>query len=230
MPDALKNTTEIGKQHAETLATILIDTWDKDPRGYTKLLDLLAKGKPLSSNDVADSFGYPRLLVKTLFYLKPPTTQFDLDDDGNIIGSGLTSKPTKHHFTVRGNPLYTWCAFDTLLFPLMLNEFAQVKTPCLITGTTITFSVTPEGIQHLQPKSAVIAFVIPDPHAAKGDIQHAFCQFANLFKHHEAALEWKQQHPNALILSAQEGFALTQHVVETLKAETKEDTRTCVMQ
>jgi len=216
---------------AITLGEILKQVYNSNTEGYIKMLSLLANGTPTSMDNLAEAFGYPSFLLKTYFYVDGSmATNFDFDAEGKIIGMGLTAKPTKHHFTIRGNPLYTWCALDTLLFPLMLKESAQVKTPCPITGGEIAFSISPDGIQDLNLKNAVASFVIPDPNEAKENIRKSFCHFANLFKDREAATEWKAQHPQALILSIEEAFTFTQQVVSTLIEPTDRNKNWCSMQ
>lgn len=213
------NTHEDIIKIADTLAQTLKRVYANNPKNYTNILDLLANGKPISLNDIAVSFGYPALLLKIFFYFKVSRNNFDFDSDGHIIGSGLTLKPTQHHFNIRGNALYTWCAIDTLLFPLMLKESAHVRTPCPITGDEISFTLSPEGILNLKPGSAVISFVVPDAKNATSNIRKSFCQFANAFKNKAAAEKWKQSHPDAMILSANKTFEFTKRVVETLYRE-----------
>ena len=72
-----------------------------------------------------------------------PDTEFD--QQGNILGWGVTLVPTSHRFQIRGTPLFTWCAFDTVLFPLSLGAPAHVQSTCPVTGHPIKFMVTPEG-------------------------------------------------------------------------------------
>ncbi|MCQ4438245.1 organomercurial lyase, partial [Clostridioides difficile] len=44
------------------------------------------------------------------------------DDYGNVVGYGLTLRETPHTFEVDGRRLYTWCAFDTLFFPALIDR------------------------------------------------------------------------------------------------------------
>ena len=66
-----------------------------------------------------------------------------------------------------GNLLYTWCAFDTVLFPPSLHVEAQVQSTCPVTGQPITFVVTSEGIiKDLLPAGSVMSLIMP---AERGD-------------------------------------------------------------
>lgn len=207
---------DLNEQHAITLGKILRQVYDNNPKGYTELLSRLAKGKPVTTDDVAESFGYPKLLVKASFWMNPPTKNFDFNEEGEIIGSGLTLKETKHHFKISGHDMFTWCALDTLLFPLMMKESAHVISSCSVTGTQIALTVSPDGIIDLKPEGAVLAFVIPTLEEAKSDIQKYLCHLANFFKDAEAAAKFKEQYPTALILPIEAGFNFTKKAVEAL--------------
>lgn len=219
MPKPTKNNDF--EDTANILASTLGQVYANNTKGYTKLLDLLADGKPISIDEVANSFQYPKLIVQGFFRFVISPSNFDFDNNGNIIGSGLTLKPTSHRFRIRENDLYTWCALDTLLFPLMLNESAQVQTTCPITNTLITFTMSPEGITGLSPQSAVISIVVPTVQDAKANIRNSLCQFANMFKDKESAMEWKKHHPESLILSAEDAFELSQKIVKKLFLESR---------
>jgi alkylmercury lyase len=52
-----------------------------------------------------------------------PDTEFDAQ--GQIVGWGLTLLPTPHRFVLPERPLFTWCAFDTVLFPPLLQVEAH---------------------------------------------------------------------------------------------------------
>ncbi|MBB4517474.1 hypothetical protein GGD68_006277 [Paraburkholderia fungorum] len=68
------------------------------------------------------------------------------DDDGNVVGYGLTLRETPHTFEVDGRLLYTWCAFDTLFFPALIDRTAHVVSRCAATGVPVSLTVTPEAI------------------------------------------------------------------------------------
>lgn len=60
----------------------------------------------------------------------------EVQDDA-IVGAALTLLPTGHRFRVRGNDLFTWCGFDAMFLPIMLQERAWVTTTCPVTGLGI---------------------------------------------------------------------------------------------
>jgi alkylmercury lyase len=67
----------------------------------------------------------------------------ETDEQGRIVGSGLTLRPTPHRFALDGRQLYTWCALDTLILPVVLEQGATVESPGHGAGTTILLTVDP---------------------------------------------------------------------------------------
>jgi alkylmercury lyase len=76
----------------------------------------------------------------TAHLVRVPDTEFD--EQGNIVGWGITLLPTQHQFRLKERPLFTWCAFDTILFPPLLQETAHVQSVCEASGLPITFVAT----------------------------------------------------------------------------------------
>src|SRR5712691_2561179 len=82
------------------------------------------------------------------------------DGDGNVVGiAGLSQHQHPHRFTVNGIQLATWCAWDSLFLPVMLQQTALVSSPCPVTGEVIRLTITPEGVTSEHPASAVISIV-----------------------------------------------------------------------
>src|SRR5258708_6047658 len=67
------------------------------------------------------------------------------DGDGNVVGiAGLSQNQHPHRFTVNGIQLATWCAWDSLFLPVMLQQTALVSSSCPTTRETIRLTITPE--------------------------------------------------------------------------------------
>jgi alkylmercury lyase len=132
----------------------------------------------------------------------------EFDPQGNIVGWGLTLVPTKHQFVLPEHSLFTWCAFDTLLFPSLLQVEAHVQSECSACGQPITFVATPEGIADLLPATSVLSLVLPQ---ARCDcVRGTFCQQSLFFQTEEVATPWMALHPEAMLLSIEESAALAQ--------------------
>lgn len=138
-----------------------------------------------------------------------PDTEFD--QQGAIVGWGVTMIATRHRFQIRQQSLFTWCAFDTVLFPPALGETAQIQSTCSVTGQTITFVATPEGvIKELTPLSTVLSLILP---AERSDcVRDTFCEQSLFFQSEQAAAAFLATHPSALILSVEEAAAVGKRV------------------
>src|SRR5260370_2815629 len=108
------------------------------------------------------------------------------DGDGNVVGiAGLSQNQHPHRFTVNGIRLSTWCAWDSLFLPVMLQQTALVSSSCPTTGETIRLTITPEGVTSYQPASTVISIVIPQPTTSGlesvEEIWTTFCHHVHFF-------------------------------------------------
>ncbi len=58
--------------------------------------------------------------------------------------------------------LFTWCALDTLIFPVWLERSAQVSSSCPVTGRPLHLIVTPEGLERLDTPSGVTSLLLQE--------------------------------------------------------------------
>jgi len=144
----------------------------------------------------------------TAHLARVPDTEFDTQ--GNIVGWGITLLPTQHQFRLKARPLFTWCAFDTVLFPPLLQVEAHVQSVCEASGQPITFVATPEGIAALLPATSVLSLILPTERC--DCVRGTFCQQSLFFQTEEAASPWVALHPEAVLLSVEEAAALGQIV------------------
>lgn len=168
------------------------------------ILHQVTRGKPIGKAALAASLQLSQKdLEQRLLHL--PDTEFD--PQGNVIGWGVTLVPTRHRFEIGGKSLYTWCAFDTVLFPPSLHAEAQVQSTCTVTGHPIAFVATPEGtIKNLAPASSVMSLIIP---AERSEcVRATFCEQSLFFESEQAASTWLATHPEAILLSIEEAAAV----------------------
>src|SRR6266446_5900666 len=122
----------------------------------------IARGDPVSPErveQIASALDLPQQTAHEVLH-----KMCERDQDGNVVGiAGLSQNQHPHHFTVNGIRLSTWCAWDSLFLPVMLQQTALVSSPCPTTGETIRLTITPEGVTSYQPASTVISIVIPQP-------------------------------------------------------------------
>ncbi len=132
----------------------------------------------------------------------------EYDDDGNLVACGLSLIPTPHRFQVDGQNLFTWCALDTLMYPVALQQTAQVESHCPVTGFAIRLTVTQTGVTFLAPAGAVVSIVIPTAQSGCCSVRNAFCSQVHFINSPQAADEWLSIHPEATILSVEEAWRL----------------------
>ena len=167
------------------------------------ILHQVTRGKPIGIAALAVSLQVSQEEAEQRL-LHLPDTEFD--QQGNILGWGVTLVPTRHRFQIHGQSLYTWCAFDTVLFPSLLQETAYVQSICETTGQPISFIATPEGITDLTPVTSVLSLILPD---ARCDcVRGIFCEQSLFFQSEAAASPWIVLHPEAVLLPIEEAAAL----------------------
>src|SRR5258708_17688978 len=123
------------------------------------LIRRLAYGTPITRVEAATLVGCTESDLDT--HLAQLPFRVEVDDEGRIVGAGLTLRPTPHEFVIYGSRLYTWCAIDTFIFSLLLGRSAQVISPCASTGHAVSVTVSPEGILAADPPEAVVSVVAP---------------------------------------------------------------------
>ncbi len=165
------------------------------------IVQQVTRGKPVAPAALRASLQVSQNELEQRLAKLPPDVE--VDRAGNIVSLGTTLVPTAHRFQLGGQLLYTWCAFDTVLFPPSLHVEAQVQSTCPVTGQPITFVATPEGvIRDLFPASGVMSLIVP---AQRGDCSRAtFCQQSLFFQSEQAASTFLADHPEALLLSVEE--------------------------
>ena len=81
------------------------------------------------------------------------------DEQGRVEAfGGLSLRPTEHHFDVEGRRLYTWCAWDTLFLPALLDEQALLESNCPLTDVRASLTVAPELVLASQPEEVWVSF------------------------------------------------------------------------
>lgn len=169
---------------------------ERRARLFRTALRLLATGEPITPDQLAAAAEVPITAIER----GVAGEDIEHDDQGRIVGWGLTQNPTPHKFTVNGVELYTWCAPDTLGMPAVIGATAQIEAPCPATGITIRLTVDPDkGITATDPATAVVSIVDParlDPHAVRA----TGCNLQHFFASADAARDYQSQHPGMTVL------------------------------
>ena len=71
--------------------------------------------------------------------------------------------------------------------------------------------VAPDGVKEVQPRSAVMSFLLPSAHTFQGDVLKAmttFCHYIFFFPDSDSAAEWTKTHPDTTVISISDAFEL----------------------
>jgi alkylmercury lyase len=173
-------------------------------------LELLARGKPASPEEIGAASGKSPEEVRAALDRFPSA---EWDEQGRVVGLGLTLRLTPHRLELEGRTLFAWCVLDAFLFPILLGQPASIESPCRGTGELVHIEVTPTGIETVEPPSAVVSIVAARDLAS---VRSAGCNNTHFFRSPEAASRWLEKHPEATILPAEDAFRLGRLIAEGL--------------
>lgn len=162
---------------------------------------LLAAGEPVAADRLAAEADWRVDRVNERLDTDPSVER---DDEGRIVGLGLTLRPTPHTFTFDGRTLFGWCATDVLIAPVLLGRPGVAESTCPATGQRIRAEVTPEAVLRVDPQDAVVSEIRPDHRGA--NVRTEVCNLGHFFSSREAAAGWLAQHPEGLVNSVAEDF------------------------
>jgi len=202
------------KELARALADGLRAVSAHRPELAGQLLWLLAEGRPVSPDRVAEAIGVSREEAIDILRESPGV---ELDDENNVAGCfGLALTPTPHHFQMGDRELFTWCALDALFLPIVLNRPARVESSCAVTGKKVLIEVSPDAIQGVEPAGAVMAIIVPEASEVCCDLRGAFCDKVHFFSSSGAAREWAAKRKGVTILSVDDAYRLARLLLESL--------------
>jgi alkylmercury lyase len=176
------------------------------------MLNLLADGEPVPVPALAEAADLAEDDLRSRLAGVPDT---EYDERGRILGQGLTLRPTRHRFRVRGNDLYTWCALDTLLFPVLLNETATIESTAPATGDTIRVTAGPDTVTSVEPETAVVSLVNPENLSS---IRSSFCTRVNFYATAEDAEAFLDAHPDGAVMAIRDAHAWARRFADAFTA------------
>ncbi len=195
----------------DRLIGLFPDFSDKERRISVALLRELAKGSPVGAATLAEASGAAAQDVQA--FLDGSSLIFK-DDEGRVIGfSGLAISETQHRFCIGGKKLHTWCAWDALFLPSVLGSTAEMQTQCPITGESIRVTISPTGIESLEPAGAVMSLLNPEPGKIEANVVKHFCHYVYFFKDRSSGEEWTAKNPGTFLVNLADGFRLGKSLV-----------------
>ncbi len=179
-----------------------------------KVIRTVAEGQPVNDEQVSSIVAEIEIdEARAEEFLRAVTER---DDDDNIIGIvGLTQNPNwAHRFNVNGNSLRTWCAWDTLYIPLLLNRTATVESESPASKGTVRVTVSPDAVNETSPKEAVVSVVVLEPDPDRTSVEEIWSQFCHqvyFFASREEGEQWAAARDDIEILTVEEAFELGKH-------------------
>lgn len=187
-------------------ATPRLDAFDR--RVVLATYRLLARGESVFDGHVAAAVGAPVDEVAARLREWPGVYR---DDREAIVGFwGLARDPLdpEYRLEIGSEPAvaYAWCAWDTLFLPRLVGETVRVMAIDGLSGTSISLTVTPQGVRRHHPPETVVTFLAPDgPFDA--DVVAGFCHKVLFFENGSNATEWMAGRPDELFaLSVDDAF------------------------
>lgn len=178
------------------------------------LLALLARGEPVTDECLAEEAHRPVGEVTAMLGSWPNVHR---DGRGTVVAfGGLSLRPTGHRFTVGGRELYTWCAWDTLFLPALLDEPAEVRSTCPLTGTPVRLRINAGGIDHAEPADLSVSFP-PTATTSTADIVESFCCHVHFIAGHDAAQRWLGDHDGGRVLDLRDAYEVGQRATARLR-------------
>src|SRR6266566_8306703 len=179
------------------------ERYQRNTHLFEQLGQLLVRGNPVAPELLARLLHRELDEVRSILRAHP---ELEYDEQGNLVGSGLTLVPTVHQLQVEQRTLFAWCAFDTLTYPVALHLSAQVTSRCPVTGSSIHLIVTPEQVLDLEPAEAQVSLVVDVAAGCRHNVREDVCNYGHFFASREAAFLWQAAHQEAVILSVEKAY------------------------
>src|SRR2546425_13365824 len=105
---------------------------------------------------------------------------------------------------------------DNLFIPGILGLEAEVESPAPGSTARVRLKVAPDEVKHVEPRSAVMSFLLPSAQTFQADVlktMASFCHFIFFFPDSDSAAEWTKSHPDTTVISVSDAFELGRRMV-----------------
>lgn len=203
-------------QYWDVLAELLPKLSKSDQRVALVLYRELAKGAPVSAEQLADALEVPIDGAKEILNVDPIKSLVYSDEQGRVLGfGGLATASTHHQLEVDGRELWTWCAWDSLFIPELLGKTARVESQDPANGEIVRLTVSARGVESVEPEGAVVSFLIPDAKDFKesaSNLMANFCHFVFFFASRKSGEGWVADHQGTFLYSLDEASELARRL------------------
>ena len=172
-----------------------------------RLYRQLSQGKPVRAEELAETLNRRSPDMRQMIDTWPAGVQ--LDESKRVVGfGGLSLEPSPHRFNIDGRTLYTWCAWDSLFIPGILNQTAHVESTCPETGQDVSITLSPNQLGKCDPARPVLSFLLPDSNDLHQDVRKNFCAHVHFFASPQDGTAWIQGHEGTFLLTLEQAFDL----------------------
>jgi alkylmercury lyase len=203
-------------QYWETLSPHLKSFSPEEQGAAVVLYRELAKGRAVDAEQFARALDTPPATARALLERQAIKRFIYPDAEGRVLGfGGLAAAPMHHRFEVNGRTLWTWCAWDSLFIPEILGRPARVTSPDPENRELVRLAVTPDRIESVEPRDAVISFIRPDAEAfgtSAANIMANFCHYIFFFTSRASGEQWTAKHPGTFLSTLDDAFALAKRI------------------
>jgi alkylmercury lyase len=186
-----------------------------------ELYRLLAKGRPVPREALAER---ANVSIETVGRFLDRWPGAFSDPEQRVVSYWGLSIPTAdsspHRLTIAGRQLNAWCAWDTLFLPQLLGETVEIESVSPEGGAVVRLTVTPDRVERVDPPSAEMSFLVPDPADAREDVLGTFCHFVHFFPSRRTGESWVTSHVGAFMMSIDEAAHIARRKNEMQYPET----------
>lgn len=181
---------------------------EDEQRAGIVLLRQLMRGEPVAVDQLARALGASIEKAEALVNdsaMRP----FVHKGEGGIQGFyGLSVTPTHHQITISGRKLWAWCAPDTLQYPELLCDTAEIESRDPETGQMIRLTVSPARVEAVEPTGVVGSIRRPERWDATSAarVMASACHFHFFFASRDSGERWVAKHPETFLLSLDQIF------------------------
>ncbi|MGH3647150.1 MAG: organomercurial lyase [Micromonosporaceae bacterium] len=180
----------------------------------TRIFRLLAEGRPITAARADRTIAELGVDPDQARQLLEAWTE--RNEAGDVVGLGVSLNETPHQMTIGDAHVYAWCAMDTMILAIILNQPITVASAAPGTGHPVRLTAHPDGATDPGPAGAVITW--PARRAEQVDLDSTsgiwatFCHHSFFFPSREQAQQWATGHDDIEILSLDEGFAVARDI------------------
>lgn len=176
--------------------------------------------RPVSLDQLAIHVSLPAAETARLLRL---TWRERVDLRDGMIGLDVTpAGPRRYRVDTGGRPVGAGkgCSVDMYLLALALGRPIHAEATCPASGTPIRVDITPEGVERIDPPTAVVAVVNLDADLTLGldRIDDEVCAQQPFFASAQAASRWLADHPQGRLIPVRSFHAEARRLVDRLEA------------